>query len=279
MGREECSQLFKLLKDGNKELSQQLLYSVSEADQSYFETLISITDNDMRTALHWACHYGFDLLLPALISISHNWINSRTIQGFTPLYIAARKNYPECVQILLDSGADPNLQDGHHQTSLHRACENSLDEVAQLLASSPDTDINIQDLMGRSALHWACSKNLVAVALLLVDRNAKFLKTKGGETPLHWACRGDSIDIVNLILEHYNSDINVYSKNERGESALTLSSNNPAFTAVLLEHADRNGHKGEEEKHIQNINQTSNVTRLDTGKPKKLNVTFKRRRK
>lgn len=70
-----------------------------------------------------------------------------------------RQNRLNEVSDLLEKGANPNLQDGHHQTPLHRACEHSQVEAATLLLTKAhNIDVNIQDLMGRTALHWAAAK-------------------------------------------------------------------------------------------------------------------------
>lgn len=65
----------------------------------------------------------------------------------------------EALSLLLKKGANANLQDGHQQTPLHRACENKQIAAATILITeSPNIKADLQDLMGRTALHWAATK-------------------------------------------------------------------------------------------------------------------------
>ncbi len=57
-------------------------------------------------------------------------------EGGTLLHFACARNQPECVRVLLDLGADPNLKGSNEQTALHVAVMLSDDEcVKQLLKS------------------------------------------------------------------------------------------------------------------------------------------------
>jgi len=174
------------------------------------------------------------------------------------------------VLFLLQKEANPNLQDGHHQTALHKACENGFEDISAVLITHPATDLNLQDLMGRTPLHWTASKGLVKTAELLLSRDVKLLKTKGGEDALHWASRGGSIDIISLLLQKY-PDINVYAKNEREESAVHLARTDE-IRDLLIAHATSLGYT-EDQRKPQNT-QATTVKRLDQAKPKKL-ITIK----
>jgi len=59
-------------------------------DTCYPQEIINEKDSDAWTALHWACHHGSAELVELLIKNGAN-INSQTIQGFSPLYVAVRQ--------------------------------------------------------------------------------------------------------------------------------------------------------------------------------------------
>jgi ankyrin repeat protein len=168
-------------------------------------------------------------------------IQAVTQQGFSALYLAAKANHADVVRVLLAGGADPNLKDGHGQTALHRACEDSFEAVAADLIAHTKTDLDAADLMGRTPLHWACSRGPVRLVSQLLERGANLLKTKGGETAVHWATRSGNDDIVALLLKHFPF-VNVYDRNERGESSIDLSQGNDNIRGLLLAHADSLGY-------------------------------------
>lgn len=79
-------------------------------------------------------------------------------------------------------------------------------------------------------------RDLIDIVELLLNHNAKLLLTNGGEDALHWwveviqnnsyfprASRNGSLKSIGMLLNFY-ADINVYVKNEKGETAIDLAS-------------------------------------------------------
>ncbi|GLT71323.1 hypothetical protein SLA2020_433530 [Shorea laevis] len=107
-----------------------------------------------RTCLHYAAYYGHSDCLQAILSAAHftpvadSWgfarfVNIRDGGGATPLHLAARQRRPECVHILLDSGALVCASTGGYgylgSTPLHLAAGGgSLECVRELLAWGAD---------------------------------------------------------------------------------------------------------------------------------------------
>jgi ankyrin repeat protein len=73
--------------------------------------------------------------------------------GWTPLLFAARQGCLEAARILLDAGADPNLQDPDLVSPLVTAIVNGKYDVAAYLVEK-GADVNLADRWGRAAL-WA----------------------------------------------------------------------------------------------------------------------------
>eukprot|EP01124_Arcella_intermedia_P001589 TRINITY_DN1086_c0_g1_i1.p2 TRINITY_DN1086_c0_g1~~TRINITY_DN1086_c0_g1_i1.p2 ORF type:complete len:284 (+),score=54.54 TRINITY_DN1086_c0_g1_i1:1296-2147(+) len=271
-GYEEMFQkLFVLIKDGDIKSAIHLFEAGDKAQ------LVKDTDQDKWTALHWAAHVG-SLEVTALLIENGAEINAQTVQGFSALYIATRQARMEVLVYLLKRGADPNLQDGHLQTALHRACENSLGELANSLIElglERGIDLNIQDLMGRTPLHWAAAKNLVETTRLLLEHNATLQKTKGGEDVLHWASRSGADKAILLILQKYPQQVNIFSKNEREETCVDVAATD-YIRDILLAHAASLGYTDDAKNKVQNVVQTTTVKRLDQApKGKKLNIKLK----
>ncbi|KAE9600643.1 putative transcription factor C2H2 family [Lupinus albus] len=107
-----------------------------------------------RTCLHYAAYYGHSSCLKAILSaaqyspVAASWgfsrfVNIRDGRGATPLHLAARQRRPECVHILLDSGALVCASTGGYgfpgSTPLHLAARGgSLDCIRELLAWGAD---------------------------------------------------------------------------------------------------------------------------------------------
>ncbi|KAJ4970600.1 hypothetical protein NE237_003699 [Protea cynaroides] len=107
-----------------------------------------------RTCLHYAAYYGHSECLQAFLSAAHSshvaeswgfarFVNVRDATGATPLHLAARQRRPDCVHILLDSGALVSASSGGYgypgSTPLHLAARGgSMDCVRELLAWGAD---------------------------------------------------------------------------------------------------------------------------------------------
>lgn len=113
----------------------------------------------------------------------------------------------ECVDTLLELGADPNICDGDAFGSLltlSATFQNDSTEmlqVAQLLIQHK-ADVSSKDLIGRTALHLAAFTGCSELAKLLIDNGACAEdKTIGGTTPLHAAAVHGQEGMVKLLID------------------------------------------------------------------------------
>ncbi|OTB07210.1 hypothetical protein M426DRAFT_8938 [Hypoxylon sp. CI-4A] len=123
---------------------------IAEGSQSIDEP-----DENGNSALHWACHGG---------------------------------NIP-VLKLLLDAGANVNVQDYGGQTPLMKAAHRGNAECVEALLSVMRCNVNMVDSQGRSALHYAAASPYLGgskVITLLLSRGASpLLSNHGGETPVH----------------------------------------------------------------------------------------------
>ncbi|KAF7034041.1 hypothetical protein CFC21_045100 [Triticum aestivum] len=134
-----------------------------------------------RTCLHHAAYYGHADCLRAILAaarttpVADSWgfvrfVNVRDEHGATPLHVAARQGRPECVHLLLESGAIVSAPTGSYgfpgSTALHLAARGgSLECVRELLAWGADRVH--RDSAGRIAYSVAMKRGHGACAALL----------------------------------------------------------------------------------------------------------------
>lgn len=139
---------------------------------------VKVRGNNGRTALHLATTAEMaDLLL------SHGADPSAVSEmGFSPLRdCIARHCEPAVVRLLLEHGANPNVGDGSRgDTPLHVACFDGAREAVSLLLDS-GADINVQNDHGYTPLH--CARTPEMTELLLSRGADTIVKNRYGRTP------------------------------------------------------------------------------------------------
>ena len=155
----------------------------------------NIRNTNIETPLYVAADKGFAAGVDLLLALPHvaREVNSHAnySSGYTPLMIAAHKNFPEIIEKLAQAGADINQTDNRNRNSLYIAAEAGSVAAAKKLVqlgadagkgklpqgshtpllhnidrthfrdilavlSAAGADINAADNMGNTALHRAC---------------------------------------------------------------------------------------------------------------------------
>ncbi|XP_077549432.1 KN motif and ankyrin repeat domain-containing protein 2 kank isoform X3 [Haemaphysalis longicornis] len=95
-------------------------------------------------------------------------VNTKAMQnGQTALMLAASHGRAEMVKLLLDAGAEPNVQDNDGSTALMCAAEHGYIDIVRLLLASPDTEVCLADNDGSTALTIAMEAGHKDTALLI----------------------------------------------------------------------------------------------------------------
>ncbi|KAI3385402.1 hypothetical protein SNEBB_009277 [Seison nebaliae] len=145
-----------------------------------------------------------------------------------PLIIACFEGDADIIKYLISIGADPNLTESeHHLTPIHIICDAEYHgqtiqqrDRAEILRSllKKSANPNHLDRSNMAAIHKAVIHDRPdCVAALLdakADSNASFL----GDTPLSIAARHNRKKIVDLLLSHKGTNVNM--KNDQGGTAL-----------------------------------------------------------
>lgn len=184
-------------------------------------------------------------------------VNSQDEQGNTSLHRAAATNNPKTIELILKSGADPNLKNKKGEIPLFRAVEmKNIENVRLLLKYNSDAnsvnnsgytlfflatklvsqneddefrlfealleggaDVNALDGHGNTPLHYlVCKNNPRIVKLLLGYEPDPGVKDKEGRTPLLVSILSSNYEILQLLLSYYG----VNDTSHHGCSALHL---------------------------------------------------------
>ena len=140
-----------------------------------------------------------------LLSIGMVDVNCIDQFDLPPLHIAALKGHKEIAQILIQSGADPNLVDSSRvsqcDTPLLMAVYKRKKEMAKLLIES-GADVNMYNELGYTPLHGAAEKGKKEIVQLLIENGADVnaAKYKMGITPLHKAAEEGTEEVAKLLI-------------------------------------------------------------------------------
>jgi ankyrin repeat protein len=88
------------------------------------------------TPLHWAAANGHGEACRALVSTCRANVDSRNCRESTPLILAAYFNRLQCVEVLLDLGADITIRSDHKKTALDFARARGHAEITALLEAA-----------------------------------------------------------------------------------------------------------------------------------------------
>jgi ankyrin repeat protein len=125
------------------------------------------------------------------------------------LYIVALRGYRGIVQLLLNKGADVNLQGGNYDTALQAASAKGHYEIVQLLLNK-GAEVNLQGGYYDTALQAASAKGHYEIVQLLLNKGAD-VNLHGGEcnTALQAASAKGHYEIVQLLLNK-GADVNLH---------------------------------------------------------------------
>lgn len=180
--------------------------------------------------------------------------NIRDHLDWTPLIVAAQKNFFKIVEMLLNAQADPNLQNKAGQTALLFAAEhNNIDMVQMLLQAGANPNMQRND--GVTALMFAVQNKNLGMTKMLLDAHANpNLQRIGGATSLMFAVLQNNLLLVRLLLEK-GADPSL--KDNKNWTALKIAKKNGSeeIARILKEVLVENLLQKNEKRKLRNFNQ------------------------
>ncbi|XP_014673369.1 PREDICTED: ankyrin repeat domain-containing protein 29-like [Priapulus caudatus] len=155
-----------------------------------------------------------------LILAAHVYIavgmRGESSEGTTPLILAAANNHADCVNVLLEHGAEPNARRLTGTCALFFAAQGGFIDIVRLLLDS-GTTIDTASYDGGTPLFVACQCNHIEVVEEMLKRGADIhAEMADGATPLFKAAHKGNLECVEELVK-YGANLGAL---ENGESAL-----------------------------------------------------------
>ena len=132
--------------------------------------------------------------------------NASEEYGRTPMELAVRKGNAEALQLLIDAGADTqmNYEDG---TLLHVAAERGHIAAARLLIETYPYMLSAEDDRRNTPLHIAANAGYAEMVTFLIDSGANpALKNKENRTPLYLAQKQSHPDVIEILQAYHEAN-------------------------------------------------------------------------
>uniref|UniRef100_A0A8C8H9Y3 VPS9 domain-containing protein n=1 Tax=Oncorhynchus tshawytscha TaxID=74940 RepID=A0A8C8H9Y3_ONCTS len=144
-------------------------------------------------------------------------VNSSSVDGFTPLHVAALHGHTALVSLFSRHEANVDARNSQSATPLHLASQNNHVQVVTSLLEC-NAKLNKKDHYGNTPLIHACLRGHLDTATILLQSNASVnLSNNQGNTALHEAVRGGHLALVELLLQ---AGALVHMRNRRQRTAL-----------------------------------------------------------
>jgi ankyrin repeat protein len=237
-GRELAIQLL-LEKGGDKEAASMdgtpLVIATAHNNPGTVKLLLKRNANteamneDGSTALNIAAIYGYEQCVQLLLNSGANPQWKPAVKKWnTPLIDAAMRGYESIVQLLLDKDADMEAESNIGSALVEATLGESEGIVRLLLNKGANPNARARN-MG-TALNIAANNGYKGIVELLLGRGAHLEATdKNRKTPLMLAAEREDVEVVRLLL---NSGARLDAKDINGLSALQCANRKPASRAT-----------------------------------------------
>jgi ankyrin repeat protein/GTPase SAR1 family protein len=228
--------LFELFDSNLHKINRRLLQQVCERGSvDLIDILLSdfnldpcsVLDDQGNKAIHLAALKGYKSVIVLLVTKYKCPIDSRNLNGQTPLHLLCSQLPTENGHTLIrtcvsEFKADVTIKDNNGDQPIHAAVLAGYTRTLVNLISDHHVSPNSRGFKTRSLLHHALVKGHTSTAKTLIEDFHLSLHCvdEDGNTPLHLSSLSEQPESVRFLLHKYHAP--VYVRNKAGKNALDL---------------------------------------------------------
>jgi ankyrin repeat protein len=180
-----------------------------------------------------AAYRGDDVLARTLLQNGAD-VNSRDLNGCTPITEAVGGGHLSTVKLLIEKGGDLNAPCASGANPLFIAASRGHEDIVRLLLDK-GADFNRADAMGGSALTYAINEGHTGIVRTLINRGAEVNgRLTYGETPLILAVKRDNEAAVRMLLDD-GATVRVADHNSESPLHYAIERGNTGIAQLLIE--------------------------------------------
>ncbi|XP_025898138.1 ankyrin repeat domain-containing protein 27 isoform X2 [Nothoprocta perdicaria] len=173
----------------------------------HYKASTDAQDNNGNTPLHLACTYGHEDCVKALVyyDVHSCRLDIGNEKGDTPLHIAARWGYQGIIEVLLQNGANPDIQNRMKETSLQCALNSKILSLMELNYLKFERGQSASECSTETFSRGSSVSSLSSVSIDIRQEEVKNTY-KEVEKLLRAAADGD-LEMVRYLLEWMEDDV------------------------------------------------------------------------
>ena len=154
--------------------------------------------------------------------------------GQTPMHLAAASGHLDIAKLLVERGANIELQNDNQETPLDHAAENGFLDITRFLIERGAT-VFTRNNQGWTPFHKASYCGHLHIVKFLLESleygDDVDIRRGNEETPLYLAFSNGKLDVARFLIEH---GADIHAKDDKGSNPLHIASQNGRLDAVRM---------------------------------------------